>query len=152
MRHLRPDTLLLLAALLGLSVPLSGWAQESDVSDIEPAVSGQALDANAPTDDAAADRENDAGPALEAGVTRSASSSGVIDQLDLGSTTITGNQELPKVLYILPWKQSDLGDLVGRPVNSLLDEVLEPVDKEVFQRQSRYYETLYGEDPADTAE
>src|SRR5882672_1024008 len=57
-----------------------------------------------------------------------------IDTLDLGTTSITGNQELPKVLYIVPWKKSDLGDLVGRPVNTLLDEVLTPVDPEVFER------------------
>jgi hypothetical protein len=51
---------------------------------------------------------------------------------------------LPKVLYIVPWKKSDLGDLVGRPVNTLLDEVLTPVDPEVFGRHLDYYETLYG--------
>jgi hypothetical protein len=67
-----------------------------------------------------------------------------MDTLDLGTTSITGNQELPKVLYIVPWKKSDLGDLVGRPVNTLLDEVLEPVDPEVFQRHLSYYDTLYG--------
>jgi len=69
----------------------------------------------------------------------------VIDRLDLGTTSITGNQELPKVLYIVPWKRSDLGDLIGRPVNSLLDEVLAPVDPEVFERHLLYYETLHGE-------
>jgi hypothetical protein len=68
----------------------------------------------------------------------------VIDTLDLGTTSITGNQELPKVLYIVPWKKSDLGDLVGRPVNTLLDEVLAPVDPEVFERHLDYYETLNG--------
>jgi hypothetical protein len=67
-----------------------------------------------------------------------------IDSIDLGTTSITGNQELPKVLYIVPWKKSDLGDLVGRPVNTLLDEVLAPVDPEVFERHLEYYETLYG--------
>ena len=67
-----------------------------------------------------------------------------MDSLDLGTTSITGNQELPKVLYIVPWKKSDLGDLVGRPVNTLLDEVLAPVDPEVFQRHLDYYETLHG--------
>jgi hypothetical protein len=66
------------------------------------------------------------------------------DSIDLGTTSITGNQELPKVLYIVPWKKSDLGDLVGRPVNTLLDEVLAPVDPEVFERHLQYYETLYG--------
>ena len=68
----------------------------------------------------------------------------VLDSLDLGTTSITGNQELPKVLYIVPWKKSDLGDLVGRPVNTLLDEVLAPVDPEVFERHLDYYETLHG--------
>jgi len=66
----------------------------------------------------------------------------VMDRLDLDATQITGNRELPKVLYIVPWKQSDLGDLMGRPANSLLDEVLAPVDREVFRRENRYYDAL----------
>jgi hypothetical protein len=65
-----------------------------------------------------------------------------LDRLELDTTQITGNRELPKVLYIVPWKRSDLGDLVGRPVNSLLDEVLTPVDRDVFQRENRYYRAL----------
>lgn len=64
------------------------------------------------------------------------------DSLELDTTQITGNRELPKVLYIVPWKRSDLGDLVGKPVNSLLDEVLTPVDRDVFKRQNRYYDAL----------
>lgn len=70
----------------------------------------------------------------------------IMDTLDLGTTSITGNQELPKVLYIVPWKRSDLGDLVGRPVNTLLDEVLAPIDPEVFERHLDYYDTLYRAD------
>ena len=64
------------------------------------------------------------------------------DRLDLEATQITGNRELPKVLYIVPWRSAELGDLVGRPVNSLLDEVLEPVDRDVFRRQNRYFDAL----------
>ena len=64
------------------------------------------------------------------------------DRLDLDATQITGNSELPKVLYIVPWRSAELGDLVGRPVNSLLDEVLEPVDRDVCRRQNRYFEAL----------
>ncbi len=64
------------------------------------------------------------------------------DRLQLDATQITGNSELPRVLYVVPWKRSDLGDLTGRPVNSLLDEVLAPVDRDVFRRQNRYYEAL----------
>jgi hypothetical protein len=65
-----------------------------------------------------------------------------LDRLELDTTQITGNRELPKVLYIVPWKRSDLGDLVGKPVNSLLDEVLTPVDRDVFKRENRYYRAL----------
>jgi len=67
----------------------------------------------------------------------------VTDRLDLGTTSITGNQELPKVLYIVPWKRSDLGELVGRPANTLLDEVLAPVDPDVFERHLEYYDELF---------
>jgi len=77
-------------------------------------------------------------PAARTGITTGRA----MDTLDLGTTSITGNQELPKVLYIVPWKQSDLGDVVGRPVNTLLDEVLAPIDPEVFERQLGYYDTL----------
>jgi hypothetical protein len=49
------------------------------------------------------------------------------------------------VLYIVPWKRADLGDLVGKPVNSLLDEVLTPVDRDVFKRENRYYRALNSE-------
>jgi hypothetical protein len=70
-----------------------------------------------------------------------------LDRLELDSTQITGNRELPKVLYIVPWKRADLGDLVGKPVNSLLDEVLAPVDRDVFKRENRYYRALQPDAP-----
>jgi hypothetical protein len=73
------------------------------------------------------------------------------DRLELDTTQITGNRELPKVLYIVPWKRSDLGDLVGKPVNSLLDEVLEPVDRDVFKRENRYYDAVKPDQAKPTA-
>lgn len=65
-----------------------------------------------------------------------------VDRLDLDATSVTGSRELPKVLYILPWKESAIGDLSGKPVNSLLDEVLAPLDRDVFLRQVGYYNQL----------
>jgi hypothetical protein len=64
------------------------------------------------------------------------------DRVDLDTTTVTGNRELPKVLYIVPWKKSDIGDLLGKPMNSLLDEVLAPVDRDVFRREVVYYRAV----------
>ena len=59
------------------------------------------------------------------------------------ASEITGNQELPKVLYIVPWQKSEAGELVGKPVNTLLDEVLAPIDRSEFLRQVDYYGDLY---------
>jgi hypothetical protein len=78
-------------------------------------------------------------------VTRTTTGSRVMDSMELGRTEITGNQELPKVLYIVPWQKSDPGDLMGRPVNTLLDEVLAPIDREEFVRQVEFYNDLNGE-------
>ena len=60
------------------------------------------------------------------------------DRADIDRTQIIGNRELPKVLYIVPWKKPTPGDLTGRPVVSVLDEALAPVDRDVFRRQVRY--------------
>ena len=65
-----------------------------------------------------------------------------MDHLELDPTSITGNRELPKVMVIVPWKKADLGELNGKPANSLLNEVLEPVDREVFRRELRYFEAV----------
>lgn len=67
--------------------------------------------------------------------------------LDLDATAIRGNQELPKVMYIVPWKDAAMAELAGRPVNSLVEEVLAPVDREVFRRQTRYFHQLYDVEP-----
>ena len=66
------------------------------------------------------------------------------DRLDLDTTIVTGNRELPKVLYIVPWKKADLGDLPAQPFNTLLDEVLTPVDRDVFRREVTYYGVVSG--------
>jgi hypothetical protein len=81
-------------------------------------------------------------PPEEPAVRPDASGRPTMDPLELDPTAITGNRELPKVMVIVPWKKADLGDLTGKPANSLLNEVLEPVDREVFRRELGYFEAL----------
>jgi hypothetical protein len=64
------------------------------------------------------------------------------DHLDLETTVVSGNRDLPKVLYIVPWKKADIGELPGQPFNTLLDEVLQPVDRDVFKREVKYYHAV----------
>lgn len=66
-----------------------------------------------------------------------------MDEIDLGATQVTGNRELPNVMYVVPWKRPDLGEFAGRPPKSLLDELLAPVDRDVFRRQNRYFAALH---------
>lgn len=81
-------------------------------------------------------------PAIEPAVRTGTPRAPTMDRLELDPTTITGNRELPKVMVIVPWKRSDLGELQGRPANSLLNEVLSPVDRDVFRREMRYFDAL----------
>jgi len=64
------------------------------------------------------------------------------EQLQLSTTEIRGNQELPRVLYILPWKRPEMGEGLDRPGNSLIDEALEPVDRVEFRRELKYRDSL----------
>lgn len=121
-------------------------AQAAEIEALEPGVSSESL--AAPDASAVQDEIEAAEPAavLAQDVRRRQSSTGVMDEIDLGRTEITGNQELPKVLYIVPWQKSEPGVLTGKPVNSLLDEVLAPIDRSEFIRQVDYYGDLYVED------
>jgi len=52
--------------------------------------------------------------------------------------SVLGNQEAPTSLVIVPWKTSEVGSSLG--ISPMLDDSRQPVDKEVFMRELRYYE------------
>jgi hypothetical protein len=91
-------------------------------------------------------RANTSKPAPAAGARANTASGqkvpGSTDRLELGTATVTGDREQPKVMYIVPWKKSDIGDLAGKPMNSLVDEILAPVDRDVFKREVVYYKAV----------
>ena len=72
------------------------------------------------------------------------------DPVPLDTTTIKGQQGLPKVLNIVPWKRAGGGDPPGRPAVSLVDDALSPLDRGEMRRQLRYEQDLQaaGEAPA----
>lgn len=57
-------------------------------------------------------------------------------------STVTGNQEQPRVLYIVPWQQADSPELIYQPLQSLVDGVFEEVDRQEFLRELRYREKI----------
>jgi hypothetical protein len=73
------------------------------------------------------------------------------DRLNLNTATVTGDREQPKVMYVVPWKSSNIGDLSGKPMNSLLDEALAPVDRDEFKREVAYYDAINANTPQNGA-
>ena len=64
------------------------------------------------------------------------------DAKTLAGISILGNQEAPKSLVIVPWKGSEIGDMPG--LSRLLDDSVQPVDKDVFMRELTYYQIRSG--------
>jgi hypothetical protein len=97
-----------------------------------------------PQSEAGEPRANTSKPAVAAGGRANPGQKvpGSTDRLELGTATVTGDREQPKVMYIVPWKKSDIGDLAGKPMNSLVDEILAPVDRDVFKREVVYYKAV----------
>lgn len=65
-----------------------------------------------------------------------------VDRLQLDATSITGNRELPKVMSIVPWKQAEPPAGPDRPMGSLIDELLAPLERDEFRREITYYRDL----------
>jgi len=71
-----------------------------------------------------------------------AASARALDRLQLEQTTITGSRELPKVMSIVPWKPAEPSGGLDRPIGSLVDGVLSPLDRDEFRREITYYRDL----------
>jgi hypothetical protein len=142
-----------LAALASLSV----GAALAQTPDLEPGVQTSApapaavvppapapapAPVQAPASASKPAKAGSAAPATPAAPQPGATTSKSQDRIQLDTTQISGNRELPKVMYVVPWRKADLGEFAGKPPNSLLDEALTPVDRDVFRRQNHYYSAL----------
>ena len=65
------------------------------------------------------------------------------DRLEMDGTSIIGNKELPKVLYIVPWKSPEPLALSAPEISSVMDEVAMPVNRSGFRRQIQYHQGIY---------
>lgn len=56
--------------------------------------------------------------------------------------TITGNQEQPKVLYIVPWKQTQDHTILEQGLESRLSDVFDHVERSEHKRELDYVDAL----------
>lgn len=72
-----------------------------------------------------------------------ASSAMAQQRLEMEGTSIIGNKELPKVLYIVPWKSTETVNFPSPPIESIMDQALKPLERNAFRRQIRYHEAIF---------
>ncbi|MGI1679606.1 MAG: hypothetical protein K6L75_12775 [Cellvibrionaceae bacterium] len=58
------------------------------------------------------------------------------------SSTIVGNQEQPKVLYIVPWKSVNDSELENQSIQSQLDIIFGHVERIELRRELSYMKEL----------
>jgi hypothetical protein len=59
------------------------------------------------------------------------------------SDTVTGNQEQPKVLYIVPWRPAQDDTILNRPLNTNLhQDVFAHIEKTEHLRELKYRDQL----------
>lgn len=57
-------------------------------------------------------------------------------------STVKGNQEQPKVIYILPWQKADKVEWNYTPEAAIINDVIRAVDYDEFVRQIAYKESI----------
>jgi len=103
-----------LLALLMTFVGFAAWAEEPEQ---------QPADENASVEEATAEEPR---------------GDGIKSPKTMSGMSILGNEEAPKSLVIVPWKSSRMGDELN--LSDTLDDRAQPVDKEVFLRELRFYQ------------
>jgi hypothetical protein len=63
-------------------------------------------------------------------------------RLDMEGAAIFGNKESPNVLYVVPWRPAQQLTGMIPPEMDTMDELLVPLDRDVFRRRVNWYQTF----------
>ena len=114
----------LIAALLLLLLPLVARAADPAPAGAAPAKPATAAAKAAPAKSA---------PANSLTATEKAASL---------STNVVGTQEAPTVLNVVPWKDKEVKLEKKNPTSAILNQVLQPLDRDVLKREVQYFRSL----------
>ncbi len=62
------------------------------------------------------------------------------------SATVTGNQEQPKVIYIVPWQPAEDDSILYRPLNSKTDNVFGHVERSEHKRELKFIKEILSQE------
>ncbi|SMF11753.1 hypothetical protein SAMN02745866_00739 [Alteromonadaceae bacterium Bs31] len=65
------------------------------------------------------------------------------------SATVTGNQEQPKVIYIVPWQPAEDDSILYRPLNSKTDNVFSHVERSEHKRELKFIKEMLSENESE---
>ena len=71
------------------------------------------------------------------------------ERLQMKGTEITGNKELPRVLYIVPWKSAERFEISTPPINSIMDQQLGLIERASFKRTVHYHDAIFAKAKAE---
>lgn len=58
------------------------------------------------------------------------------------TTNVVGSQEAPTVLNVVPWKEREVRYERKSPISSILEQSLQPLDRDVVMREIQYHDSL----------
>ena len=133
--------LTLIAALFALWL-VPAWAQ--DDATAEEALADSAAAKQPPAaEQATTEDESEAEANIGTGPDDEPNGDGIKSPKTMSGMSILGNEEAPKALVIIPWKSSRMGDALS--LTDTLDDRAQPVDKEVFLRELKFYQIRSGD-------
>jgi hypothetical protein len=63
-------------------------------------------------------------------------------RLDMEGAAVFGNKESPNVLYVVPWRPAKQLTGMVPPEMTTMEELLLPLDRDVFRRRVDWYQTF----------
>ncbi|GMR16941.1 MAG: hypothetical protein BMS9Abin31_1341 [Gammaproteobacteria bacterium] len=62
--------------------------------------------------------------------------------VDIEGSSIIGNREAPRVLYIVPWNKSQLPTRETLPIDILVEDAMSSIDRNEFKRQVNFFQQI----------
>ena len=72
------------------------------------------------------------------------------DVVTIEGARIRGDQEMPTVMYLVPWQPPEVGELRGPEERPMVDQGLSPLERYEFQRFIQYHEAFLKQTEAAT--